>query len=161
MSYSKKCVIFLPMTVIVSLRLACFPARAATDDQASSADTGLAEYLLGPQDQLLIRVIDLEEAPNAPLRIDPAGNIDLPLIGPTHAAGLTISQFREQLVEKFRKYVRDPVVTVSVVEFRSQPVTVVGSVNSPGVHQIEGPKRLLEVISIAGGLRQEAGSKVT
>src|SRR5215475_1880482 len=161
MSYSKKIVTFLPITVIVSLSLACFLGSAAADDPASSADTGLAEYLLGPQDQLTIRVIDLEETPNAPLRIDPAGNIDLPLVGPTHAAGLTISQLRALLVEKFRKYLLDPVVTVSVVEFHSQPVTVVGSVNSPGVHQIEGPKRLLEVISIAGGLKQEAGSKVT
>ena len=172
MSYSKKCVTFLPMTVIVSLSLACFPgSTAAADqvssgetglaDQASSGETGLAEYLLGPQDQLAIRVLDLEEVGNASLRIDPAGNIDLPLVGPTHAAGLTVSQLRAQLVEKFKKYVRDPVVTVTVVEFHSQPVTVAGSVNSPGVHQIEGPKRLLEVISIAGGLKGEAGSKVT
>src|SRR5215475_5712517 len=161
MSHSNKFATFLPITVFVTLSLACFSGSAAADDQANSAETDLAEYLLGPQDQLTVRVVDLEETPNAPMRIDPAGNIDLPLIGPTHAAGLTISQFREQLVEKFRKFVRDPVITVSVVEFHSQPVTVVGSVNSPGVHQIEGPKRLLEVISIAGGLKQEAGSKVT
>jgi polysaccharide biosynthesis/export protein len=171
MSYSKKCVTSLPMTVIVSLSLACFPGSTVAADQASSVETGLAdqvssgetglaEYLLGPQDLLAIRVMDLEEMGNASLRIDPAGNIDLPLVGPAHVAGLTISQFRALLVEKFRKYVLDPVVTVAVVEFHSQPVTVVGSVNSPGVHQIEGPKRLLEVISIAGGLRGEAGSKV-
>src|SRR6516165_7272397 len=170
LGYSKKWVTSLPMTVIVSLSLACFPgSTVAADqessvenglaDQASSGETGLAEYLLGPQDLLAIRVMDLEEG-NVSLRIDPAGNIDLPLVGPTHVAGLTISQFRALLVEKFRKYVLDPVVTVSVVEFHSQPVTVVGSVGSPGVHQIEGPKRLLEVISIAGGLRGEAGSKV-
>ena len=172
LGYSKKCVTSLPMTVIVSLSLACFPGSTiAADqassvetglaDQASSEETGLAEYLLGPQDLLAIRVMDLEEVGNASLRIDPAGNIDLPLVGPTHVDGLTISQFRALLVEKFRKYVHDPVVTVSVVEFHSQPVTVVGSVNAPGVHQIEGPKRLLEVISIAGGLRGDSGGKVT
>src|SRR5262249_50141772 len=172
MSYSKKCVTFLPMTVIVSLSLACFPGgTAAADqassgetglaDQASSGETGLAEYLLGPQDQLAIRVLELEEMGNASFRIDPAGNIDLPLVGPVHAAGLTVPQARAQLVEKFKKSVRDPVVTVTVAEFHSQPVTVAGSVNSPGVHQIEGPKRLLEVIAIAGGLKGEAGSKVT
>ena len=110
MSYSKKCVTSLPMTVIVSLSLACFPgSTVAADqassvetglaDQASSVETGLAEYLLGPQDLLAIRVMDLEEVGNASLRIDPAGNIDLPLVGPTHVAGLTISQFRALLVE--------------------------------------------------------------
>jgi polysaccharide export outer membrane protein len=159
------------MTVIVSLSLACFPGSTiAADqasstetglaDQASSEETGLAEYLLGPQDLLAIRVMDLEEVGNLSLRIDPAGNIDLPLVGPTHVAGLTISQLRALLVQKYKKYVLDPVVTIAVMEFHSQPVTLVGSVGAPGVHQIEGPKRLLEVISIAGGLRGEAGSKV-
>jgi polysaccharide export outer membrane protein len=163
MSYPKKCVSFPPMTVIVSLSLACFLGSTAVADESSDGETSLAEYLLGPQDQLAIRVIDLEETPSTStqFRIDPTGNIDLPLIGPIHAAGLTISQLRAQLVGKYRKYVIDPIVTVTVVEFHSQPVTVVGSVHSPGVHQIEGPKRLLEVIAIAGGLKEDAGSKVS
>jgi polysaccharide export outer membrane protein len=160
MNYSKKCVTLLYMTVIVGVSLACLLETAAADDKPNSVETGVAEYLLGSQDLLVIRVIDLEETPSTPLRIDPIGNIDLPLIGPMHVADLTISQLREQLAEKFRKYVRDPVVTVTVVEFHSQPVTVVGSVRSPGVHQIEGPKRLLEVISLAGGVTENAGPKV-
>jgi polysaccharide biosynthesis/export protein len=120
-----------------------------------------AEYLLGPQDQLAIRISDFDEAPIAPMRIDPAGNIDLPLIGPVHAAGLTVPELRTQLTSKYSKYIRGPVVGVSVVDFHSQPVTVIGEVKSPGVHQIEGPKRLLEIISMAGGLTDTAGSKVT
>jgi polysaccharide export outer membrane protein len=151
----------LPTLVISTVSVVCFQATTTAADQAGSVETSLSEYLLGPQDQLAIRVVDLEETPNTPLRIDPAGNIDLPLIGPIHAAGLTVSEFRAQLVERFRKYVLDPVVNVTVVEFHSQPVTIVGSVNLPGVHQIEGPKRLLEVISIGGGLKEEAGAKVT
>src|SRR5215467_7598022 len=108
MSYSKKCVTSLPMTVIVSLSLACFPGSTVAADQVSSGETGLAEYLLGPQDLLAIKVMDLEDTPNAPLRIDPGGNVDLPLIGPTHVADLTISQLRALLVEKYKKYVLDP-----------------------------------------------------
>jgi polysaccharide export outer membrane protein len=111
----------------------------------------------------MIRVAELEEtpAPSAPIHIDPSGNIDLPLIGPVHAAGLTTSELRVQLIEKYKKYIHEPTVSVSVTEFHSQPVTVVGAVKNPGVHQIEGPKRLLELISMAGGLTDEAGSKVT
>ena len=161
MSYATTYVASFPLTLIVSFGLAWFPETTTAADQAISVETSVGEYMLGPQDQLAIRVIDLDETPNAPLRIDPAGNIDLPLIGPVHAAGLTISELRTQVMEKFRRYVIDPVVNITVVEFHSQPVTVVGSVNLPGVHQIEGPKRLLEVISIAGGLKEEAGSKVT
>jgi polysaccharide export outer membrane protein len=161
MSYPKRCVSILPIAVIVTLGLAGLPEPTSAADQASGDDPTLTEYLLGAQDQLAIRIVNMEETPTAPMRIDPAGNIDLPLIGPVHAAGLTISELRTQIKEKYRKYVLDPVVNITVVEFHSQPVTVVGSVNLPGVHQIEGPKRLLEVISIAGGLKEEAGSKVT
>ena len=136
---------------------------ACCADGSVSAGDGLAGYYLGPQDQLMIRVAELEEtpAPSAPIHIDPSGNIDLPLIGPVHAAGLTTSELRVQLIEKYKKYIHEPTVSVSVTEFHSQPVTVVGAVKNPGVHQIEGPKRLLEVISMAGGLTDDAGAKVT
>lgn len=134
---------------------------AAAEGGAPELRDAQSEYSLGPQDQLMIRVVDLDETPAAPLRIDPGGTVDVPLIGPVHAAGLTISDLRAQLTEKFRKYVHDPVVSVTVTEFHSQPVTVVGSVKLAGVHQIEGPKRLLEVISMAGGLSDDAGSTVT
>jgi polysaccharide export outer membrane protein len=162
-SCSEKGIVAFSITTIVSLGLSFFPGPATADDQARgpAARDSLSEYLLGSQDQLVIRVADLEETPNTPLRIDPSGNVDLPLIGPVHAAGLTISDFRAQLTEKFRKYVHEPLVTVTVTEFHSQPVTVVGAVKSPGVHQVEGPKRLLEIISMAGGLSEEAGSRIT
>jgi polysaccharide biosynthesis/export protein len=153
----------LSLAAVASVGLSLFPCAARADDQTGepSLRDSSTEYLLGPQDQLAIRIADLEESPSAPLRIDPSGNIDLPLVGPMHAAGLTISDLRAQLTNKFSKFIQEPVVSVSVLEFHSRPVTVVGQVKSPGVHQIEGPKRLLEIISMAGGLTEEAGSEVT
>jgi polysaccharide biosynthesis/export protein len=153
----------LSLAAVASVGLSLFPCAARADDQTGepSLRDSSTEYLLGPQDQLAIRIADLEESPSAPLRIDPSGNIDLPLVGPMHAAGLTISDLRTQLTNKFSKFIQEPVVSVSVLEFHSRPVTVVGQVKSPGVHQIEGPKRLLEIISMAGGLTEEAGSEVT
>jgi polysaccharide export outer membrane protein len=151
---------FAAATACMVLLLAPSAAGAADSSEATMLDNR-TEYFLGPQDQLAIRITDVEETPNAPLRIDPAGNIDLPLVGPVHAAGLTIPDLRVQLTRRFSKYIHEPVISVSVVEFHSQPVTVVGEVKSPGVHQIEGPKRLLEIISMAGGLTTEAGPKVT
>lgn len=132
-------------------------------DLPRSTGDAVAEYFLGPQDQLTVRVAELEDTPvpSAPVHIDPSGNIDLPLIGPIHAAGLTTTELRAQLIERYKKYIHEPTVSVSVSEFHSQPVTIVGAVKAPGVHQIEGPKRLLEVISMAGGLTDEAGAKVT
>ncbi len=49
---------------------------------------------------------------------------------------------------------------MSLADNQSQPVSVIGSVNTPGVHQLGGPKRLLEVISLAGGVKADAGFKV-
>ena len=52
-------------------------------------------------------------------------------------------------------------VNISVGEFHSQPVSILGAVESPGVHQILGSKTLFEVISEAGGLKDDAGNKIT
>ncbi|GAC1389281.1 MAG: hypothetical protein NVSMB31_05050 [Vulcanimicrobiaceae bacterium] len=119
------------------------------------------DYVLGPEDQISIHVVDFEEIPDKPTRIDPSGAIDLPLLGHVEAAGLTTGQLRDSLIPKLRRYVKEPRVSINVIEFHSQPVSVLGAVNTPGVHQIEGPRRLLELISMAGGLRTDAGSRLT
>jgi polysaccharide export outer membrane protein len=51
-------------------------------------------------------------------------------------------------------------VAVSIVEYRSQPVSVIGSVTQAGVHQLEGRKTLIEILAKAGGLRPEAGNTI-
>jgi polysaccharide biosynthesis/export protein len=117
-------------------------------------------YILGPEDQLLVRVVDIEEVPDKPFRIDLSGNINLPIAGRVHAAGLTVEQLEAELVSKFAAVLQDPTVTVFITEFRSQPVSVLGSVRTPGVYQIRGTKTLYEVLSLAGGLNPDAGSAI-
>jgi polysaccharide export outer membrane protein len=56
--------------------------------------------------------------------------------------------------------VRNPKVTVEVSEYGSQPVSVLGAVNRPGVHQLRGRKNLMEVLSMAEGLKTEAGNVI-
>jgi polysaccharide biosynthesis/export protein len=63
-------------------------------------------------------------------------------------------------VDKLRRYIREPQVTVFLSEMRSQPVSVLGAVNTPGVHQLQGHKTLIEMLSMAGGLRQDAGYRI-
>lgn len=117
-------------------------------------------YVLGPEDQITIRVLEAEEIDNKPVRLDFSGNIRLPLVGRIHAGGLTVDQLETELVRELRKYMRDPQVAVSVTEFRSQPVSVLGAVRNPGVHQVQGRKTLLEMISMAGGIDPEAGHAI-
>lgn len=117
-------------------------------------------YILGPEDQITIRVLDAEEIDSKPVRIDSAGFIRLPLVGNIRAGGLTVDQLEAELAGKLKTYVKQPQVAVSVTEFRSQPVSVIGAVKLPGVHQVQGRKTLLEVLSMAGGIDPEAGHSI-
>jgi polysaccharide export outer membrane protein len=129
------------------------PAPAQPEEQS--------HYVLGPDDQIKVWVLGVEEISDKPLRIDPSGAIDLPLIGEIHAGGLTVEQLRAELIKRFSKEILKPQVTVEIVDFGSQPVSVMGAVNHPGVHQLRGRKTLMEVISMADGLRQDAGPRIT
>jgi polysaccharide biosynthesis/export protein len=118
------------------------------------------DYVLGPEDQITIRVLDAEEVDNKPVRVNFLGYIRLPLVGRMQAGGLTVDQLETELVREFKKYIKDPQAAVSITEFRSQPVSVLGAVRNPGVHQVRGRKTLLEMISMAGGIDQEAGHNI-
>ncbi|KAA6461157.1 polysaccharide export protein [Acidobacteria bacterium AB60] len=117
-------------------------------------------YVLGPQDALTIRVLDEDDIGEKPYTVDLNGEIALPRVGAVHVAGLTAAEVQARLTERYHAYLKNPVVTVSITEYRSQPVTLLGAVANPGVHQIEGRKTLFQVISEAGGLKQEAGNTI-
>jgi polysaccharide biosynthesis/export protein len=117
-------------------------------------------YLLGPDDQLDISGPELTDFANKPVRIDGDGDIQAPLVGRIQVSGLTVLQTEQKLNKALSTYIRQPQVVVSVVEVRSQPVSVLGAVNAPGVHQVQGHKTLLEMLALAGGIRQDAGYSV-
>jgi polysaccharide export outer membrane protein len=118
----------------------------------------LPAYILGPEDQITIRALDAEEIDDKPVQVETNGYINVPLIGSLKVAGLTVQQVQAAVAGRLKTYIRSPKVTVSVAEFRSQPVSVMGAVNNPGVHQLKGNKRLVEILSLAGGLRPDAGA---
>lgn len=131
------------------------PAAAATP--AWNVPTN---YILGPNDQVTLSVADLDEVSDKPFRIDMRGDLKVPLAGRIHAEGLTADQLEAKLESVLKKDLRDPHVVVTLTEFRSQPVSVLGFVVAPGVHQLEGRKTLFEMLSLAGGLRPDAGYSV-
>ncbi len=119
-----------------------------------------AEYTLGPGDQVVIRVVDMEEFTDRSVRIDPNGFVDLPMVGRIQASGLTIDQLKDTLSSKLSRYISAPQVTLNLSENQNQTVSVLGSVNTPGIHPLPGPRRLIDVLSLAGGLKPDAGSRV-
>ncbi len=114
-------------------------------------------YLLGPDDEIMIRTLNLREIDERPVRIDMQGNINVPLLGRLPAAGLSLEQLEAEIAKRLKTYLHEPQVTISVSQFRSQPVSILGAVANPGIHQLEGRKTLFEVLSLAGGLRNDAG----
>ncbi len=131
---------------------------AALEEKTPKAVRQPVSYVLGPDDQITIRVLQVPEIAEKPVRIDLDGNIELPYLGQVRAAGLTAEQLKKDLTERLKTFVREPQVSVGVEEFRSQPVSVIGAVNTPGVQQIRGRKTLVEVVSMAGGLRLDCGN---
>jgi len=120
-----------------------------------------SQYVLGPDDQIKITVLGVPELTDKTVRIDPNGVIDLALAGRVAATGLTVDQFQAKLAQQLSKDIIHPQVSVEIVDFGSEPVSVMGAVNHPGVHQLRGTKTLAEALSLADGLRADAGPRVT
>ena len=125
-----------------------------------SADGGRA-YPIGHGDVLDVTVFEVEELSQSVV-VGPSGTISLPLVGEVAVGALTTAQVETTLKRLYgRGLLRDPQISVRVVEFHSRPVSVLGAVREPGVYQLQGRRRLVEVLAMAGGLSDEAGETVT
>jgi len=117
-------------------------------------------YVLGPDDQVSIRVLDVDEISAQPVRIDAQGSISIPLAGRIPVGGLTVEQMEAEITKRLKNYLLNPTVSISITEFRSQPISILGAVNRPGVHQLQGHKNLFEALALAEGLRADAGGEI-
>ena len=115
------------------------------------------EYKLGVDDEITVTVSEEEEFTGKPIRINSEGYIKLPLVGRVEAAGRSVYQLEDDITKKLDPYIQKPIVSVNITEYRSQPVTVLGEVNKPGVVNLNGNKTLADVIAMAGGLKEDAG----
>ncbi|MEX8548568.1 MAG: polysaccharide biosynthesis/export family protein [Mucilaginibacter sp.] len=86
--------------------------------------------------------------------VDQSGNIQLPIIGNVKAAGLTVTEFKQALTSLMAKYLKEPYVTVSIINFK---VTVLGDVGRPGILRIQNERiSFTDAISLAGDLTPTA-----
>jgi polysaccharide export outer membrane protein len=118
---------------------------------------------IGPGDILSVQVFDTPELSMETARVSQSGQVNLPVLGLVEVAGLNSNQAARQIESDLRTrgLMLDPHVTVSVVEYASQGVTVLGEVKAPGVYPVFGGRRLLDIIALAGGLAPSAGKIVT
>lgn len=119
-----------------------------------------ADYRVGPKDLLEISVFGLDELSKT-VRISEEGKIALPLLGEIEVEGLTKTELEKKLSQLLEeKYLQNPQVTVFIREYQSKRVSVLGAVENPGNYELLGRQTLLQIISRAGGLTQEAGKEI-
>ena len=129
---------------------------------ALASDVKQGDYLIGSGDLLGIDVFDVPEL-SRDVRVNETGYISLPLMpSKVRATGLTPFQLQDKLAELLQTngLVSTPEVTVSVKEQHSQPITVVGAVKTPMVIQALRRTTLLQAMSQAGGIAEDAGSTI-
>jgi len=119
-----------------------------------------ALYKLGPGDEIKVQQPNAEEIDGKTARVNDQGYVNLPLVGRLDVGGLTIEETEALLTKSLSRLLLHPEPVVSITEYRSQPVSVLGQVNNSGVIQLQGRKNLVEMLSLAGGLKPDAGTDV-
>jgi polysaccharide export outer membrane protein len=153
------------------------PESPATSPAVSAINTALAsvtpstsassaDYRLGAEDLLEITVFNVPEGGAGPLprrievRLSQEGLITLPLLGDVPAAGLSTAALEQSLHKRYNEFLHNPQVGVQVKEYRGQQVAIIGAVGRPGLYQLTGPRTLVDLLSMAGGINEKAGSQI-
>ncbi|MFQ3582485.1 MAG: polysaccharide biosynthesis/export family protein [Chloracidobacterium sp.] len=159
-------------TICLGLLLGCSTSGLAQEAEPSPAPTPLSlpspavratqtyaapvgDYVIGPGDVVDIKVFKQPDLTGR-FRIGDTGSVELLFIGKQQLAGLTESEAADLLRQELRRYLRQPEVSVTVTEFNSRLVTVIGAVRSPGRLPLRRAMRLLDVIALSGGLVEDS-----
>jgi polysaccharide biosynthesis/export protein len=153
----------------------CSTVQAQNVDRPTEAVAGSAEastvnplpmishpLQISSGDLLDLNVFDTPDL-SGHFRVDERGEIAVPLAGMIQVSGLTAEQVARGVELRLRQVdiLKDPHVSVTVLEFATQGVTVMGEVRNPGVYPLLGARSLLDLISAAGGVTQRAGKTAT
>ncbi len=137
------------------------PGGLAQQNQPLQGNVSIRpDYVLGPNDQMLIRVPQSDEINEKPFRIASDGFIDLPLAGRVKAEGLTVQALEAEVTNRLREYIRQPLVSITVTQFRSEPVFFVGDFKAPGIYPLQGRRTLVEMLTAVGGTQPNASQRI-
>jgi protein involved in polysaccharide export with SLBB domain len=127
-----------------------------------STDLASAPVVLGPGDLVRVGVFGHPEL-STPFhgdqpgtRIDPEGQLSLPLAGAVPLQGLTVTAAREAVTAAFARYVKEPRVDLSVVEWSARRFYLYGEVVAPGAYVIDRPLDLLQALTYGKGFTPAA-----
>ncbi len=133
------------------------PVQARQQAEKAQASQ-VVEYRIGAKDLLEIKVYELPEL-NQTVRVAEDGTITLAVVGPVPASGLTAQELEKRIAAILNeKYTKSAHVTVIIREH--QKIAVLGAVSRPGLYEMAGPTTLVQILSEAGGLTQQAGKEI-
>jgi polysaccharide export outer membrane protein len=151
-------------TLFRSLRRAAVTAIALSlfvhPGQAQTASP-VVDYVVGPQDVLTINSYDQADL-SGKFTVETDGTFTYPLIGRFKAGGLTLRKVEDGLKDRLRSegFFKNAQITVSVEQYRSQKVFVVGEVRNPGPYPVSGDMSLIEALARAGSTLPTASGEV-
>lgn len=138
--------------VVLGVGVMLLPAMGAAAGEAVEA---AADYRIGPGD-----VLDIAAWKNPDLSrvvtVLPDGRISFPLAGELEAGGKSVAQLKAEIVERLKRFVPDPGLTVVVHQVNSMWIYVIGRVQNPGRFQVNGAINVLQALAMAGGLNSFA-----
>jgi polysaccharide export outer membrane protein len=159
MSHSVKSVLVAVLAVLLSC--GCAQLSAQSGISKSTVDSEQPN-VISDGDMLEIAVFESPEL-STKVRVGEDGDVLLPLAGRLHVQGLSVADasaaIRTRLI--VQRFVKDPKVTVSITEYATRGVSVLGEVKKPGIYTEMGSHRLNDYISLAEGLTQQAGTRVS
>jgi polysaccharide biosynthesis/export protein len=141
------CVVALLLTLLVG----CAPGSGLPPLENYDG----TRYKLGIGDQIRLLTVGVEQL-SGTFRVNDAGDIELPLIGTFHAAGLSTRELRMALgaALESQNILRAPSLSIEVVEYR--PIFVLGEVNKPGQYPYQPGMKMLTAVAVAGGFTYRA-----
>ena len=140
---SARTAVQLQIVVLLAIFLLCMsvPDAMAADEEG---------YAINPGDSLLISVWK-EEGLSLEVLVTPDGNCTFPLIGQIKAAGRTAEVVAQEVVQRLKQFMPNPVAVVSVVNISGNKFYVIGQVNDPGEYVMSTYLDVMQALSIAGG----------
>lgn len=113
------------------------------------------EYFLEIGDVLEVDVWKVDDL-SRQVTVRPDGRISMPLVGDLEVVGMSLTELRNILTEKFSDYIVDPQVSIALRQFGGRKFIILGEVSNPGVYRYQQQIYLMEAIALAGGIRQFA-----
>jgi polysaccharide export outer membrane protein len=134
---------------------------AISSSELRTIPEDFAKLKLAPGFLVSLNVLDDADFSGS-YRIDEQGEITVPVLGTVHVEGETAAEARDQIKQRLLKeqILNDPQVTLAVVEYTAPEVTIIGEVTGPGKYPLLAPRRLIDVLALAGGTTLLAGNEV-